>query len=159
LTQKEDPVSETTTTALLADSPESVRIRGVVRRAAEKAFRARVRFAIRNAPGSVVLFAQERRQAGLWGKPYISLVTSPATATRKDFLALAELLNVEPRWLAIGYGPSGLEIAPTLAPPAGWDTFGTNLDHKGGIEFSTETDPNDGMPLWERPVLAEAVSA
>jgi len=154
-------VSETTTapTALLADSPESVRIRGVVRRAADKAFRARVRHAVASQPGSTDDFAQKRRDAGFWGRPYISLVTSPSTANREQFLALAELLNVEPRWLATGYGPSGLEIAPTLAPPAGWSTFGTNLDHKGGIEFSTETDPDDGMPLWERPVVAEAVSA
>lgn len=38
-----------------------------------------------------------------------------------------------------------------VPPPAGWAVFGTNLDHQGHIEFSSQLD-DAGMPLWERPI-------
>lgn len=43
-------------------------------------------------------------------------------------------------------------------PPPGWQTFGYHIDHDlTGLvfEFSEETDPDDGLPLWERLVPAE----
>lgn len=37
-------------------------------------------------------------------------------------------------------------------PPSGWETFGTHapLSPVPPLTFSDETDPDDGLPLWER---------
>ena len=39
-----------------------------------------------------------------------------------------------------------------IAPPPGWEWFGTHAvdEPVPPLEFSEETDPEDGLPLWER---------
>lgn len=40
-----------------------------------------------------------------------------------------------------------------VEPPPGWFTFGTHLDFPDvPLQFSKETG-EDGLPLWERPVI------
>ena len=45
----------------------------------------------------------------------------------------------------------GSGTAGQTAPPAGWDYFGTNICHRGHLEFSEARD-SAGDPLWERPL-------
>lgn len=38
-------------------------------------------------------------------------------------------------------------------PPAGWFAFGTHVDTPGPLEFYGEEFTEDGLPMWERPVV------
>lgn len=46
-----------------------------------------------------------------------------------------------------------IERPPTPTMPPGWSPFGTHLDEPY-LEFSRQTD-EDGLPLWERPLLRQ----
>lgn len=52
--------------------------------------------------------------------------------------------------------PYSHEPAVYTPPPTGWFSFGAHIDEPGELEFSAETDEG-GMPLWERPVLADPI--
>jgi hypothetical protein len=48
-------------------------------------------------------------------------------------------------------------MADRLNPPEGWFTFGHHVDQPTIVlEFSSEVDEEDGLPLWERPKVEGA---
>lgn len=45
------------------------------------------------------------------------------------------------------------QLERQMNPPEGWFVFGTHVGPDDPlVEFSEELDPEDGLPMWERPM-------
>ena len=142
------------------DPHQGARIREVVRKGVDRAFRQRIAVAIdRFGPDVTRLLTLRREQHNVDPDRWVELCQSPlAAASSAEFQTLASVLCVEAKWLAIGSGPIvGDTMTGWTPPPAGWFTFGTHVDVPIELEFSDELYPDDGLPRWERP--REAVAA
>ncbi|WP_311245441.1 MULTISPECIES: hypothetical protein [unclassified Microbacterium] len=147
-TTKETTVPDTLT---FADDPETLRITDVVQHAADVAYRARAGAAEQRfyEHFSIEQLWKKREAAGFtaqrWGE---LLLSTRNAASPEEFQRFADVLNVSPRWLAVGSG--GIFEAPE-----GWSHFGSHIDTPGRLVFSKLRD-DGGMPVWERLKEQEA---
>lgn len=131
----------------LRDDPEAARITGVVQRAADAAYRARIAEASRRRFVNSDELVGAREGQGISEDRWNALSESSRNAAcSAEFRSFAQALSVSPRWLATGSGW-------IYEPPAGWSSFGTHVKIGVRMEYSVEVD-ECLMPLWERPLEA-----
>lgn len=133
-------------TTFISD-PESLRITGVVRAAADAAFRARIAdaLALRHLSDDPVEIRRRRVDENISAERWAELSQSTrAASSPEEFGRFSRALSVSARWLATGSGSP-------IDPPPSWHPFGTHVDRSElALELSFERD-EALLPVWKRP--------